>query len=194
VIRVYHAGVLDQSSGWLWATPDSAYAAAFAQLYEGALWMLTLDVNRDEILDLTGCGLDVTSVATDLAFAGIPVSVEAGDQRNPHLVLRRVPAGTIRKAGYRAVRIREWIDWGVGERHAGAMLIADLTAIIDREVLPVADRNFQPDGRRTVQRGGGLVCPNCKRLSGDVVTINENRITSGAMIAGIGGLQPTPES
>ena len=37
VIRLYHGGTLDQSSGSLWATPDADYAAAFAQLLEGAL-------------------------------------------------------------------------------------------------------------------------------------------------------------
>jgi hypothetical protein len=177
VIRVYHGGVLDQSSGWLWATPDSAYAAAFAQLYEGALWMLTLDVNQDEVLDLTGCGLDVAAVATDLSFAGIPTSAQAGDERNPHRLLRRVPVTSIRKAGYRVVRIREWVDWGAGERHAESVLIADLTAIIDHEVLSLPDRNFQLDGRGAAPRGAELVCPNCDETRGDVVTVSENRVT-----------------
>jgi hypothetical protein len=84
VIRVYHGGLLDRSSGSLWASPDSAYAAAFAQLYEGALWMLTLDVDEDEVLDLTGCGLDVAAVATDLSFAKIPASAQADDERKTH--------------------------------------------------------------------------------------------------------------
>jgi len=44
VIRLYPGGSLDRSSRTLWATPDSDYAAAFAQLHEGELWMLTLDV------------------------------------------------------------------------------------------------------------------------------------------------------
>jgi hypothetical protein len=51
--------------------------------------MLTLDVDQDE-LDLTGCGLDVAAVTTDLTFAGIPASAQAGDERNPHRLLRRV--------------------------------------------------------------------------------------------------------
>ena len=33
-------------------SPDADYAAAFAQLHEAALWMLTLDVVAEEVLDL----------------------------------------------------------------------------------------------------------------------------------------------
>jgi hypothetical protein len=98
VIRVYHGGLLDQSAGSLWATPDSEYAAAFAQLHDGALSMLTLDVAEDEVLDLRGCGLDATAAATDLRFAGISVKVDTSDVRSPHLLLRRIPAEAIRSA------------------------------------------------------------------------------------------------
>jgi len=139
--------------------------------------MLTLDVNEDEVLDLTGCGLDVAAVVTDLSFAGIPARTQAGDERNPHLVLNRIPADAIRRAGYRVVRIRDWVDWGAGERHAESVLIADLSAIIDREVLPLPDRNFQLDGRGAAPRGAGLVCPNCRENRGDVMTVSENRVT-----------------
>jgi hypothetical protein len=59
VVRLYHGGTLDEPSGSLWASPDADYAAAFAQLHEGPLWMLTLDVSDDAVLDLTGCGLNV---------------------------------------------------------------------------------------------------------------------------------------
>jgi hypothetical protein len=111
VIRVYDGGLLDKSSGSLWASFDPDYAAAFAQLYEGALWMLTLDVAEGEVLDLTDCGLDVSAVVTDLMFAGIPARVEADDERNPHEVLRRVSPDAIRAAGYRVVKIREWVNW-----------------------------------------------------------------------------------
>jgi hypothetical protein len=161
----------------LWATPDSAYAAAFAQLYEGALWMLTLDVDESEVLDLTGCGLDVEAVATDLSFAGIPAKPQPSDERNPHGLLRRVPLDAIRKAGYRVVRIRDWVDWGAGERHAESVFIADLTTIIDHEVLPVPDRNFQLGDRGTAAREAGLVCPKCNGTRVDVVTVSEKRIT-----------------
>jgi hypothetical protein len=75
--------MLDRFGGSLWASLDPDYAAAFAQLYEGALWMLTLDVADGEVLDLTGCGLDVSAVATDLMFAGIAARVEADDERHP---------------------------------------------------------------------------------------------------------------
>jgi hypothetical protein len=138
--------------------------------------MLTLDVDENEVLDLTGCGLNVAAIATDLSFAGIPASVQAGDERNPHRLLRRVPVDAIRKAGYRVVRIREWVDWGAGERHAESLLIADLTAIIDRELLPVPDRNFQLDGRSAIRRGSGLLCPKCKEARGEVVAMKENEI------------------
>jgi hypothetical protein len=76
MLRVYHGGTMDRSSGGLWATPDADYAAAFAQLHEAALWMLTLDVAQGEVLDLTDCGLDVSAVATNLLFAGNPARVE----------------------------------------------------------------------------------------------------------------------
>ena len=176
MIRVYHGGLLDQSSGSLWTSPDPDYAAAFAQMWEGGLWMLTLDVDDNEVLDLTDCGLDVAAIATDLSFAGIPASVQPGDERNPHRLMRRVPVDAIRKAGYRVVRIREWVDWGAGERHAESLLIADLTTIIDRELLPVPDQNFQLDGRGAIRRGGELLCPKCKESRGEVVTMKENEI------------------
>jgi hypothetical protein len=107
VLRVYHGGLLDRSAGSLWARFDPDYATAFAQLYEGALWMLTLDVAESEVLDLRGCGLDVGAIATDLRFAGISPQIEAGDERNLHRLIRRIPPETIRNAGYRVVRIRE---------------------------------------------------------------------------------------
>ena len=34
--------------------------------------MLTLDVEPGDVLDLTGCGLDVAALATDLLFVCIP--------------------------------------------------------------------------------------------------------------------------
>ena len=107
MIRVFHGGLLDGSSGSLWATPDADYAAAFAQMWEGSLWMLTLDVSEDEVLDLTDCGLNVAAVVTDLTFAGIRVGVHPGDERHPQKVLRRIPNDAIRAAGYRVVRVRD---------------------------------------------------------------------------------------
>ena len=84
----------------------------------------------------------------------------------------------IKAAGYRVVRCRDWIDWGAGERHAESVLIADPTAIWDREVLPLPDRNFQfPDGRNVNQQRAGLVCPHCSESRGEVVTLNENHLT-----------------
>jgi hypothetical protein len=94
------------------------------------------------------------------------------------MVLRRVSNDAIRAAGYRLVRVREWIDWGAGERHAEAVLIVDLTAICDRETLPLPDRNFQfPDGHKPSQRGAGLVCPRCQESRGDMVIAKEHEIT-----------------
>lgn len=138
--------------------------------------MLTLDVEDGQVLDLTDCGLDVAAVATDLLFAGIPASTQPGDERHPQMVLRRVSNDAIRAAGYHVVRIREWIDWGAGERHAESMLIVDLTAIADREVLPLPDKNFQFPDDATAPRGG-LVCPLCKESRGDILAVNESKIT-----------------
>jgi hypothetical protein len=76
------------------------------------------------------------------------------------------------------VRIRESIDWGAGERHAESVLIADPTAIFDREVLPLENRNYQfPDGHGTKRLGAGLVCPRCQESRGDVVTATEDHVT-----------------
>jgi hypothetical protein len=119
--------------------------------------MLTLDVDAEHVLDLTGCGLDITAVAIDLAFAGIHASTQEGDERHPQMVLRRLSHDAIRAAGYRLARFREWVDWAAGERHAESVLIVDRTAICDREVVPLPDRNFQfLDGatrRNTRERG-----------------------------------------
>ena len=178
MIRLYHGGLLADASGPLWATPDADYAAAFAQLWEGALWQLTLEVDAGEVLDLRGCGLDVSVVTTDLRFAGIPASTLPGDERHPTLVLRRIKPDAIRSAGYRVVRLRDWVDWGAGERHAESVLIVDPTAVCDREVLPLPRRNFQfPDGCDTKQRGPGLVCPHCDESRGDIATAAENHVT-----------------
>ena len=179
MIRLYHGGLITDVSGSLWATPDADYAAAFAQLYEGALWMLTVDVNDGEVLDLRGCGLDVAAVATDLTFAGIPARTHAGDDRHPLLVVRRVKPA-IQTAGYRLVRLREWIDWGAGERHAEWVLIVDMTTIVDREVVPLPPgRNFQfPDHHPHPRpHGAGLVCPHCDETRGDVVSVQGNHVS-----------------
>jgi hypothetical protein len=132
------------------------------------------------MLDLTDCGLDVDAVVTDLRFAGIPAQSEPGDERHPLRVLWRVPVEAIRAAGYRVVRLREWIDWGAGERHADSVYVVDPTAIFDREVLPLPDRNLQfpnddEGGKKPL--GAGLVCPHCQESRGDVITASENHIT-----------------
>jgi hypothetical protein len=177
VIRLYHGGTLDEPSDSLWAAPDADYAAAFAQLHEGELWRLTLDVSEGEVRDLTGCELDVVSVVTNLLFAGIPASNHTGDERHPQMVLRRISPGAFRAAGYRVVRVREWIDWGVGERHAESVFIVDLTAIVDREALPLPDTNFQfPDDSPASPPGAGIACPTCEESRADVATGSENEI------------------
>jgi hypothetical protein len=129
---------------------------------------------KSEVLDLTGCGFDVGAVATDLLFAGISVRIDPSDAGNPHLLMRRVSPEAIRKAGYRVVCIREWIDWGAGERHAESMLIVDVTAICDREVLPclIATSNSRIAMRR-IGRGQGWCAPRCKKSTGGVVAVME---------------------
>jgi hypothetical protein len=178
MFRVFHGGLLDESSGSLWASPDAEYAAAFAQLHEAAVWMLTLDVAEGDVLDLTRCGLDVHAIVIDLRFAGIAATIDPTDVRNPHALLRRIPPEAIRHAGFRVVRIRESVNWGAGERHAESMLIADLTAISDREVVPLPDKNYQfPDGAPGQRRTGALVCPQCKAPRGDVLAVKDNWIS-----------------
>jgi hypothetical protein len=162
MLRVYHGGELHWPAESLWATSDWEYAAAFAQLHDGPLWMLTLDVSDGEVLDLTDCGLEVSTVVTDLMFAGIFATTQAGDERQPMIVVRRVSPDAIRAAGYRGPAAR--VDQlGSGERHAESVYVVDPTAILDREVLPLPDRNFQfPDGREPKHRGAGSVCPTLR--------------------------------
>ena len=177
MLRLYHGGNLDHLPDSLWATPDFGYAAAFAELHESPVWMLTVDVGTEEILDLTGCGLDPDAVATDLLFAGIPARTRRGDERNPHAVLSGVSTDAIKAAGYRLVRIREWTDWGAGRRQAESVLIVDMTAICDRETVPLPDRNFQfPDGHETDQPRTSLVCPRCHESRGDRVSAKQDEI------------------
>src|SRR4030095_9164440 len=140
--------------------------------------MLTLDVSDGEVLDLTDCGLDASAVVTDLTFAGIPARVHPGDERHPQKVLCRIPNDAIRAAGYRVVRVREWIDWGAGERHAESVLIVDVTAICDRDTCPLPDQNFQfPDDHEGDKPRAGLVCPRCQKSRGAIVTAKQHEIT-----------------
>ena len=178
LFRVYYGGMLDpRSSGSLWATPD--LAAAFTQRHGGALWQLTLDVGDDQVLDLRRCGLNVAAVARRLMLAGIHASVEASDPRHPMTVVGQVKPETIRAAGYRVVRLREWTEWGPDERHAEWVLIVDMSAMVDCEVLPLPDRNFPfSDDPGANPRGrAGLVCPHCNDTRGDVVTVDGDRLT-----------------
>jgi hypothetical protein len=142
VLKLYHGGTLDEPGATLWATSDPDYAAAFAQLHEGDLWTLNVDIQESEILDLTSFGLNVSAVASALTARVCPVSNQADDEGHPQCVLRRVPAAAIRAAGYRAVRLRERIDWGTGDRHAESHWLVDMTAITCRRAVPLPDRNF----------------------------------------------------
>jgi hypothetical protein len=129
--------------------------------------MLTLDLADDEVLDLRGCGLDARAAANDLRFAGTSINIDKSDVRNPHLLLRRIPPEALRRAGYRAVCIRESVNWDAGERHAESILIADLPTIVDREVVPLPDKNYQfPDGGEITRQKGGLVCLQCRKPRG----------------------------
>jgi hypothetical protein len=176
MFRVFHGGTFDESSGSLWATPDAEYAAAFAQLHEGAVWMLTLDLAEGDVLDLTRCELDVQAIVTDLRFAGIAATMDPADVRNPHRLLCCIPPDAIRHAGFRVVRLRESVNWDSGERHAESLLIADLTAIRDREAVPLPDKNYQfPDGVEVTHRKGALVCPQCRESRGDVLAMSKNQ-------------------
>jgi len=157
--------------GWLWTSLDPDYAAAFAQLHEGELWQLTLDVHNDAVLDLTPCGLDAAGVAARLRSIGIDAHAPDNDPRQTHKVLWETPTEQIRAAGYRAVRLREYTNWGEGEHHAESVLIVDVTTIIDSEVKPLPAKNFQvPDHKRT-----GLGCQQCRKL---VAVIDEKRSTA----------------
>ena len=95
MFRVFLGDTFDESAESVWASPDAEYAAAYAQLHEAPLWRHTLDVSENEVLDLTDCGLDVVAVVGNLRFAGIPASSQAGEDRNPQMVLRRVSTDAI---------------------------------------------------------------------------------------------------
>jgi hypothetical protein len=135
VLILYHGGAFDEPRTRIWLTADFDYAAAFAQLYDcETLWQFTVALNEDEILDLTGWGLDVAAVVPALVEAGSSQAAE-DDANHPHRVLWRLSDDIIRAAGYRAVRLREWIDWGAGPRHAESLCLIDMSAIVRSDVV-----------------------------------------------------------
>jgi hypothetical protein len=54
------------------------------------------------------------------------------------MVLRRVSNDAIRATGYRALRVREWIDWGAGECQVESVLIVEVTAVCEARRSPGA--------------------------------------------------------
>jgi hypothetical protein len=146
-LRLYHGGALNAPGERLWATPDPAYAAAFAQLYEADLWALTVDLREHDILDLTACGFNARVVAAVLTLAGLLATCADDEAQHPHCVVRRLTDEAIMDAGYRAIGIHEWIDWGherVGPviRHAVSVCLVDLGAIVERRAMKMSRRNF----------------------------------------------------
>jgi hypothetical protein len=139
---------LDAPLATLWATPDFDYAAGYAELHDSdVVWALTMDLADADILDLTPHGLDATAVAAALTSAGMHTGTLPGEKSGPQCALRRVSVEKIPAAGYGAVRIRERIDWGSGPQCAVSLRIADLTAIVRREAIPLpAGKNFQMGG------------------------------------------------
>ena len=75
------------------------------------------------------------------------------------------------------IRVREWIDWGAGERHAESVYIADMTAICDREVLPLPDRNFSVScGHESSGPTRRSDVPLCEKPRVDASRVTENEI------------------
>jgi hypothetical protein len=140
---LYHGGAFNESGTRIWLTPDFDYAAALAQLYDcETLWQVTVAANEDEILDLTGCGPDVAAVVAALVEAGSSQPAE-DDANHPHRVLWRLSDDVIHAAGYRAVRLREWIDWGAGPRYAESLCLIDMSAIVRSDVVVLSPLNYQ---------------------------------------------------
>jgi hypothetical protein len=90
LLRLYHGGALNAPGARLWATPDPAYAAAFAQLYEAELWALRVYLCEDEILDLIACGFNARVVAAVLTLAGLPATCADDEAQHPQCVVRRL--------------------------------------------------------------------------------------------------------
>ncbi|MCA1586813.1 MAG: hypothetical protein LC791_19265 [Acidobacteria bacterium] len=145
MLELCQGGTLQEPGRHLWTTSDVDYAAGYALLHEGDVWALTVNLRDRDILDLTGCGLDATAVAVTLTNVGLPAFSLEEDAQHPQSVLRRVSDEAIRAAGYRAVRLCEWIDWGHGVvpcvRHAASVCLVDLRAIVHREVRPLPPWN-----------------------------------------------------
>ena len=142
MLTLYHGGLLDgRCRTRLWATTDYEYATAYADTYEVEVWALSVDIRESEILDVTAHGLDAKAVAAALADAGLPgASVGDDEIEMPHRGLWNVPDEAIRSAGFRAIRLCEWTDWG-HPVHTGPMIrrtvslcLVDLSAVPFRAV------------------------------------------------------------
>lgn len=147
MLTVYHGGNFDSDGSRLWTSVDPEYAAGYAQLHEGDLWALTVEIADAEILDVSGCELDAAAVASSLTAAGLPAQCREDEHQHPQSVVRRVSDEAIRAAGFRAVRLCEWIDWGHQStgtvvRRAVSLCLVDLDAIVHRETVSMPEGNF----------------------------------------------------
>jgi hypothetical protein len=104
--------------------------------------VLTVDLSESEILDLTEHGTDARAVAAALTEVGLPRASVADDEANhPQCTLWAISDESIKAAGYRAVRLCEWRDWG-DPVYTGPLIyrtvslcIIDPSAIVSREIV-----------------------------------------------------------
>jgi hypothetical protein len=143
VLTLFHGGRLDERRRTrLWTSANYEYAKEYADTWETVVWKLTVDLSDSEILDLTEHGTDARAVAAALTEAGLSgASVADGEANHPQCALRGISDEAIRAAGYRAVRLCEWTDWG-HPIYTGSLIyrtvslcIIDPSAIVGREIV-----------------------------------------------------------
>jgi hypothetical protein len=152
VLTMYHGGHLAIPSEATWLS-DFDYAAAWAELVDADyVWEVTLGFAPHEILDVTRCGFDAEAVAEALRAMNVQALDPPADQPGfPPAVIRATSASAIREAGYRAIRLREWVDWdlGAGRQETVSLYLADLSAIVVTRKAPLpSEWSFQRHGRR----------------------------------------------
>lgn len=120
----YHGG---RESNWV--AEDESYAAGYAAMNGGGMTAVTIEVEDDDVLDLTECGYDAEQAAEILTEAGF--TSRGGEDEDTHCVVNRLDLAAV-AAQFKAIRIREWTD-GVGE--TTSMLILDLAIITSKKEL-----------------------------------------------------------
>ena len=75
-----------------------------------------------------------------LRAAGIQASdPEPAQAQSPPAVIRTIPENGIQHAGYRAIQLRDWVDWNLaaGRLESTSLYLVDNEAIEDKQPVPL---------------------------------------------------------